>query len=385
MKINCFIHSPLLALTVFLLLLPGPLCADLTSFSSSSDRDDTLHKLTIFVIPSNRPLDWSSPASLHKTTKKSWVSTVTKKHKYSLGHLFVQIESPLLDGPVLTGMSSVSNFEKLKLYLIEKVGLGIMGATMKGALDSREKLEEVISHTLSKEGRIAFLTFLISKEAAMRVIAFLQTYRDGTGNGPPPSNFYGGAFWPGFEGEGAGCTAFGMALVDACGIDVSREEWFMRVKIPGELVGGRYNNNKRVKNSLVESYKAWHNGEGELNKDFFQIEMYDPCLIYKWITKRYNEHISVTDKFDVNTIENEQYLMAMEMGETPALFAPEHYLSEETTLITNMGEIRGVYIDARQIPVPQEKPLFTRREKPSVFIDIFKKELECGKLFPRSK
>ncbi len=385
MKINCFIHSPLLALTVFLLLLPGPLCADLTSFPISSDRDDTLHKLTIFVIPSNRPLDWSSPASLHKTTKKSWVSTVTKKHKYSLGHLFVQIESPLLDGPVLTGMSSVSNFEKLKLYLIEKVGLGIMGATMKGALDSREKLEEVISHTLSKEGRIAFLTFLISKEAAMRVIAFLQTYRDGTGNGPPPSNFYGGAFWPGFEGEGAGCTAFGMALVDACGIDVSREEWFMRVKIPGELVGGRYNNNKKVKNSLVESYKAWHNGEGELNKDFFQIEMYDPCLIYKWITKRYNEHISVTDKFDVNTIENEQYLMAMEMGETPALFAPEHYLSEETTLITNMGEIRGVYIDARQIPVPQEKPLFTRREKPSVFIDIFKKELECGKLFPRRK
>jgi len=249
MKSNCFIHSPLLALTVFLLLLPGPLCADLTSFSSSSYQDDTLHKLTIFVIPSNRPLDWSSPASLHKTTKKSWISTVTKKHKYSLGHLFVQIESPLLDEPVLTGMSSVSNLEKLKLYLVEKVGLGIMGATMKGALDSREKLEEVISHTLSSEGRIAFLTFLINKEAVNRVIAFLQTYRDGTGNGPPPSHFYGGAFWPGFDGEGSGCSAFGMALVDACGIDVSRPEWFMRVNIPGELVGGRYNNNKRVKNS----------------------------------------------------------------------------------------------------------------------------------------
>ncbi len=385
MKSNFFINSPLLALTVFLLLLPGPLCADLIHLSTASQPDDTLHKLTIFVIPSNRPLDWSSPASLHKTTRKSWISTVTKKHKYSLGHLFVQIESPLLDKPVLTGMSSVSNLEKLKLYLVEKVGLGIMGATMKGAMDSREKLEEVISHTLSKEGRITFLTFLISKEAAIRVIEFLQTYRDGTGNGPPPSSFYGGAFWPGFEGEGAGCSAFGMALVDACGIDVSRPDWFMRVNIPGELVGGRYNNNKRVKNSLVENYKSWHNGKGELNKDFFQIEMYDPCLIYKWITKRYNEHSSAADNLDIQTVENEQYLMAMEMGETPAQFAPEHYLNEETTLISRIGAIRGVCIDARQIPVPKEKPLFEKRKKPSAFIDIFKKELECGKLFPRRK
>jgi len=249
--------------------------------------------LTIYVIRSAKPLDWQSPSALYKSYVNEVFQTLFRKEKRMLGHLFVHLDSPMLDEPLWTGISYESDKEQRDYVFKEKVGMGIMGIGMKGRMQSAEELHYQLDF-YSEKKEMAFITYYISEEAVKRILEFYNTFISKTDSGFSQSEFYGGAYWPLYFNEGAGCTALGLAMMELAGVRQAEAElWKRNVKIPVELVGGRLNENTKVGVGKVKSYDDWHSGEGVKNIDYIDFTIYDPSLMYHWILDQINQSSGV--------------------------------------------------------------------------------------------
>jgi hypothetical protein len=310
---------------------------------SGATQEDTTnkHELTIFVIPSHRDIDWQSPSSLSQTTTKSWISSKFVRHSYYIGHLFIELSSSLLDKPVVTSVRSVGNKEKLKLLYKEKIGMAIIGAPLKGRMESADELTSSIDFILKKGRSIAFITYSINEIAAKRIIEFIEGFSKSDTAGRAPCEIYGGGYWPRYKGEGAGCSAFGMVVMEVAGLKHDYPEWIHSVNIPADLVGGQYNNYIKVKNRTIKNTTEWNDGSGTANMDYFPFSIYDPTLIYKWIIKTRTNCETDTS--------------ATISGFQPAI------------ITRDQGIIPGLYMDARNIQVPPDEPILKERDIFSIF------------------
>lgn len=323
-----------LKIVSLVLLLTGTLHAkgyEVISFQDSS----RVNELLLYSVPSYIPLNWSSPSTLMETSIDSFILSRFAKNTYSIGHMLIVLNTPLADSTVRMAMRSTSNSEKIRLFIKDGVGLGILGAPMKGRLESNSEIEEFIDYYQSnKRKKISFLRYLLNDKAAERVLKFFSIFSGDDDPDYRPYQYYGGDFWPRFENEGAGCSAFAIAALDAAGIPIDNPDWFVSVNIPENIVGGPYNNGKKVKGVDIEYARRWHNGEGTVNVDFFPYTVYDPSKLYNWIQKIYEEP---------------------EDGYKP----------------WNIGRIRGLSYDARHIVPDLNEPIIKTRKKHSVFVSVF--------------
>jgi len=292
------------------------------------------HQVTIFVFPTNTPLIWDSPSSLYKSIKKNYLNSLDKPELYLLGHLFVEIKSSLLDKPIITGMSPSSSPEKIKLVVKDKIGLGIMGAIMKGYLETEEELNATFN-VYKDLKKLAFITYQINEKAASRMIDFLSKFQEKNSKGIAGCDLYGGMFWPRYEGEGSGCSAFGIALLDVANLLThDTTEWLLDLKIPMELIGGEYNNHHKVSFRKIRKTKSWYNCNGSENVEFVTNKLYEPTLIYNWILKKRAQHDCRFHAVDRNGVS-------------------------------------GLLIDCRHILIDDNEPLFFQRKEPNLFVDEY--------------
>ena len=241
------------------------------------------HELTLYVIPSTAPFNWSSPSKLLQSYAKGFIKKPFTSNKYILGHMFVQLSSPFLDEPVYTGMVNISHKDFWHYALEEKAGLGILGIGIEGKLEDKDEIRAKIQ-AYAKRKKIASITYRLNEESFVQVTGFLDYYSSEDSKGHKPSSHYGGAFWPLYEYEGAGCTAFGMAMLSVAGIgEEARPEWKVQVNIPIELIGGELNRGRSVKLTDILRTKQWHSGQGIENTDYVPFWIFEPTLIYNWI------------------------------------------------------------------------------------------------------
>lgn len=151
------------------------------------------HEITLYIIPSMHPLDWSSPASLYKSMKECYLKTIGLPDNYLLGHMTVRLESPMLDKPVIMAQTSGSVEEKTDLVLKQKVGFGIMGAALTGRIETENEIEHKLK-VYAKREKLAFLKYKISEKAMKRILAFIDTYKQKINEKNAACDFYGGAF-----------------------------------------------------------------------------------------------------------------------------------------------------------------------------------------------
>lgn len=295
-----------------------------------------VHELTIYAIPSYSKLDWGSPARLYRTSIASFLMSRFAKYSYSIGHMLIKFESPVVDSVVYAAMRSTSNSEKIQLFMKEKVGLAILGVPMKGRLETKEEITALLGHYSKKGTGAAFIRYRLSRESALRVKTFLENFSKESKSGFTPCKYYGGAFWPRYEKEGAGCSSFALSALEAAGVCIDNPEWRVEVNIPYALIGGRYNKKKKVGSYDIESRRRWHSGKGIPNKDFFPFSIYDPTLVYNWIQTMFNHPVN-------------GYYSDMKEG-----FA-------------------GLVYDARSIKIEAGEPVMMARKDSSIFIDLFRK------------
>lgn len=265
-------------LLLFILTFSLTLGAKVSEFNEPRN-----HEITLYVIPSAVPLIWESPASLYQSFFRGYISKFLNKEKYLLGHLFIKISTPLLEKPLYTGICSASGKEKKQLVLRDRVGLAILGLGLKGRLETEDDLIRKIGH-YSKKNELASITYQVSEESVNRILDFYKIFSTGYGENFFPSKSYGGAFWPRYEYEGAGCTSLGLAMLDVVHLlGEESEEWKISVNIPMELIGGELNNHHKIRRKKIIKTRQWDEGSGREGYDYVDFNIYDPSLMFKWI------------------------------------------------------------------------------------------------------
>lgn len=294
-----------------------------------------MNRLTVYVIPSKVKYDWSSPHTLYKSFIKNYTKNLFSKKNYVLGHAFVDLHPVEPDGRIFTGMRSVSKKEQKELIYKKHYGLSILGCDMAGRLESQEELAEKIEYFAGR-GQLGYIAFLISDAAADRLADFFREYKLSHDCDTCPEIRYGGAFYPRYHGEGAGCSAFVISFMEIAGLLADEfSNWLISIDIPMSLIGGPYNNEQEVKLKDIRKEKTW----ADTGKEKYEhLEMFDPTLMYEWIS----------DKYHTGTIGDS-------LKVTPVA----------------LDKAKGIIVDCRQQPLPTEQELFKDRQNPSIFIDYY--------------
>jgi len=305
------------------------------SSQETGQASNNKNEFTIYVMPSLYPLDWQSPSALFKSAKSCYFKTISVRDNYLLGHIAVGIKSPLLKSPLLIAQASASTQEKLDLLFKQKVGLAIMGAPLQGRLETNEELTHKLN-VYRKRNKLAFIRYRISDNAVKRMLTFIDEYSKKMNDKNAPCDFYGGAFWPGYKNEGSGCSAFGMALLDLVNLLPEKEVkiWKVDVNLPMTLIGGEYNNKKKIKTAAIKRADYWHNGVGVENVDYVKHFSYEPSIMFNWIHLKRTENDSV-------------YTPVEEDG------AP------------------GLLVDGTAVQFDESEPIFRTRTEPNLFVEYY--------------
>jgi len=311
--------------------------------AQSENKPNGEHEITIYAMPTLHPLNWDNPASLYNSMKDCYFKTVLESDNYLLGHIAVSVKSTILPKPLFIAMTSADAQEKVNLVLKQKIGFGILGATLKGRIEREDELIHKFE-VYAKRKKLAFITYRINEKAVQRILSFIDTYSKKTSAGSAPCDFYGGAFWPRYRNEGSGCWAFGMALLSTANLlTAESEEWRIKVKIPIKIIGGEYNQNKKIKYSQIRKTNEWYTGNGVENIDYVNNSVYDPSVIFHWIM---NQRKATT--VNMKPIERDG--------------------------------VPGLLFDGRDIMISENDPIFFERKNPDIFIKRFQMKTNTANL-----
>ena len=299
------------------------------------------HELTLYVMPTLQPLNWESPSTLYKSMRSCLIKTIARSDNYLLGHVAVKLKSTLLSKPILIAQTSGKLSEKLNLLFKEKVGFSLLGLPITGRLETEKELEHNL-RVYRKREKLAFIRYQISELAAQRIIKFIDEYSSKDARGNAACEFYGGAFWPRYYGEGAGCSTFGAALLDINNLLGNETDiWKLELKIPMHLIGGEVNNGRKIKIRDIKKTDSWFTGAGIANQDYAEYKVYEPSIMFDWILNKRETNDSVFIPIEENTIP-------------------------------------GLLVKAKDIKVNENEELFHSRTKPNLFIDHFKKKFNLS-------
>ncbi len=307
------------------------------SAQTVSKTDSANHEVTIYVIPSASPILWTNPSECYKSTLSCYFNAALKKNYYVIGHTIAKVNSPLLADTGYFAMSGLKQTEKVDIVLNKKVGFGALGSTIKGHFEPEESIKKGID-LYSKRGRIAFVKFLINEHSLKRILKFVDYFNTKNESGFAPCDLYNGALYPAYENEGSACSAFGMSLLDVANIlPEESKDWQVDVNIPIELVGGEFNNNKKVKISEIMKVDSWYEGDGVEDVDYVKYNVYVPDYILDWVKNKRSSN------------------------------DPKYKAVEE-------NGIPGVLVDMRDAVSYEGEPIFKIRNKSNLFAKIYKEK-----------
>jgi len=301
------------------------------------------HEITLFAMPTMLPLDWTSPSSLYKSMLQVYLKTFSLKDNYLLGHVAVRLKSPMLDQPLYTAQSSKKWQERIDLVLKQRVGFGILGASLEGRIEPSDEIKHKLA-VYRERNKLAFITLRVNKTAMQRMLTFYNEYQRKITDDYAPSDFYGGAFWPRYYNEGAGCAAFAFSMLDLGNlIPPEADQWKIEVKIPMNIIGGEFNKGKKIKNRTIKHTTSWYDGDGVKNIDYADYFVWDPAYIFDWVVKQHADTL------------NSDYQLVRENG------------------------VPGLYKDARKVQVDANEPIFMQRPDENLFIDHYYQRLHLEK------
>ncbi len=315
---------------------------ELETQTDSIGKNEFQYEITLFVIPSLAAIDWSNPSVLFKTTLKCFMKALTARNLYTIGHIIIRIKSPKTPSPHYVAMSGKSHTEKVKSVVWKRMGLGAFGITLKGHVEPEKRILKGLE-LYAKRGMLGYVRFKVNEQSIHRVYEFVNHFKNKSTLKCAPSELYNGATWPRYEKEGSGCSSFGMALLDVAGIlPTGWEEWRVEIKIPMHLIGGVFNQNKKIKISTILNSKSWYTGEGKEDIDYVKYTVYDPARILEWIKKcrtqnnygyiAENENNVVGIKIDMS---HAQFIEPVFLQRTASNLFVKHYYQDIKDLIVD--------------------------------------------------
>lgn len=246
------------------------------------------NKLTLFITKSPSGIDWSTPRSLSISTLINTVQSYLGRYRHSLGHVSMRVKCDDLSIDQYAGMSRKDFSESRDLVLFGGAGLGSLLHNFQGRMEDREDIVGDVQHN-AETGDVVLLSFLINENACKRVDEFLTYYRQNE-------------FWRNYglpnrplKGQGSGCSAFGMGILEIAGVDYSTLDrfWSDHVFVPNGLIGPHNNEiyqkgeDERKKVDTTRSKVSfWKLATGDYKwgeeRESVVIKYYSPDKMYKW-------------------------------------------------------------------------------------------------------
>ena len=300
------------------------------------------HEITLYFITSTGKISWDNPSKLLKSTNWAYLRATLKGNSYVIGHTHARITSALLTAPLYTGMAGAVHSDKADLILKKKVGLGSLGATIRGKMETEESIKKGLLR-YRKMNMVSYIKFKINEGAVKRMLQFINYYGQKTECGFAPCEKYNGALWPRYQNEGSGCSAFVMTLLDVANIvPPEAKDWVVDINVPMDLIGGESNNNKKIKFSSILRTKNWHSGNGIEGVDYVNYKVFDPSIIKEWLMnkRKQNDSVFVADEED---------------------------------------GLKGIVVDRRNVVCDINDPVIKQRTDTTLFVKHYYKMISCKK------
>jgi len=254
-------------------------------FSVSANTIDVpKNLLTLYVFPSPKGIDWTTPRSLVASTLENSISPSRYRLKHSIGHVSVELRC---DNGFwkTTGMTSASDTEDFSVVFFKKLGLGTLFHSFQGRLQSDSEVINDIQERIPK-GDVAWIRFEISSTACQRLETYLSEYTQ-----DQVEENYGLNLRARYR-EGSGCSEFAMSFLDLAGF-LSNERidaWKAERKVPLSLIGSPQ---KPVGVGNILWSRAGQNW-ADSNVPHRVISYWDPDTLFKWIRSRSGTHLGLT-------------------------------------------------------------------------------------------
>lgn len=182
---------------------------------------DLDNSLTIQIIPSTYPLNWSSPVSLLWSIAKNryWFP----KTKSTIGHVMAEVNCTN-NGQKIRKFSgqSVQNLDSFREYLSRGYGFSLLNQpkyknnypliTVPGRLDDYEPSAKRFDKLIKKK-HFAVVSFQISPKSCLKIQSFIEKYTTKTKTTNRAGNVYGFGAEP-KTFEGSGCAPFVQNLLE---------------------------------------------------------------------------------------------------------------------------------------------------------------------------
>lgn len=295
-------------LTIYLSLLSLPLFAN---------------ELTMYFIHSPLNLNWRSPQSIAASTVEN--SLIPKKlgGRYSIGHVYEEINCPGLGVHEFTGQTSSTDIDTERVL---KLGwaLGAMLATEPGQLDTTDYVKAALP-PLYKSGRVSILKIAISENACERIVDYLTEYR-----ALGLDKIYAGLHARPLYKEGSGCSAFGASVMEVAGLILPEQEsaWTMHLGVPYKYIGGPRTGKKINIVKMLTAFGSEWTPKNEPHNGLW-IDFYDPSLMHHWVKSTHKK---------------------IRRGQSPYSFETEAFVR---------GNAKGVYMNMTDFETPTG-PIFLK-------------------------
>jgi|GEM_PF-3842507 len=240
----------------------------------TSSLPNDLFSLELFVIPSPRGFDWSSPRGLFFSLRNYLIRT--RNHK--IGHAMVVL-SKNGRAVVATGMTGETNWQVIWDLLVHWRGLDVLFRIFRGRLEQHEfVLRDIEKHKAS--GHIEQMRFALNSEQFDRCVQHLEDwcergrYRN-----------YGLAF-DALTLNGASCTSYALGYLKVAGLlrDEHERNWVRTVQIPKHYLSAPDRPLGFFR--LLFLFLTESRWKVASSQDFQTLRFWDPDLICRWLNRR---------------------------------------------------------------------------------------------------
>jgi hypothetical protein len=271
-------------------------------------------------------LKWGTPRQLLISTVKAGLFNSS----HPIGHVAIEVQLKGQDTPethVFTGATDLHDNAGRHLLLKDEIGFSILERAWPGVLETETNLAKSIRARAPHRDRLAVATFLISDDAAQRLLEYHRALV-----ADPNPRYYGFGARP-RRSEGSGCSAFAASFMEQIGLmdPALRAAWSQSVRVPLSLMAG-YLGNKTI--SVARAIASSAAGAWAKPSDpHMFLEFFDPDLMFDWkLHAAPGQHGGLTVQPD---------------PELPKYLDHRYGLAGQAA-----RNVKAIVIDARDVPTP---------------------------------
>lgn len=294
------------------------------SFDYDQFADDNFRSvdntITVQIIRSTYPLDWSSSRALLWSVFKNkyWFP----KTLSTIGHVTTEVNCTIGENKIrLFSGQAVQNLLDFQAKIREGYGFSILNTpeqyrelplvTVEGRLNTLAEMKTKFNRQQNR-GNLSIISFKVNREQCLSAYLFIREYTRKTQHTPAAGNVYGFGASP-EKFQGAGCAPYVQTILDRGELHEASKQMLQTISVPEPIVGNP-KMDKRVKLSslVLNDYPL----DGSYSGKTFSFSFPDPEKLHEYLTKNLNSS-SKLDSLRLKGENNWYLLMDSELKEKP--------------------------------------------------------------------